>query len=83
MSVTILNTIKYAGYTQNEKEMFEAHRDATIEMFKYPRNSDIIDSELIEMAERAAFVFVDKFPDEVKNPPPRIIYYTGIEGGQI
>lgn len=69
MDYDVINTVKYLEYTPNEKALFEAHRDATIEMFKLP-NTEVVDQELIEMAERGAFVFVDKFPEEVKNPPP-------------
>lgn len=68
MSIQILNIEKYASYTQNEKEMFEAYRDSMILLF--PVYSAGYDDEVIELVENAAFIFVDKFPELVKNPPP-------------
>lgn len=65
----IYDTLRYAKYEPVEQELFEAQRNSLIEFLRDVDEVEI-DQDLVRMAERASFVFVDTFPKDIKFPPP-------------
>lgn len=69
IEIKIRDNKKYSEYSQTEKEIFEAYRDSMLMIFPTNEDGKSFPDETIDVVEKTAFVFVDKFPEKVKNPP--------------
>lgn len=69
INIKISDTKNFTKLNVIEKGLFEAFRDSILLIFPTEDDNKSFSDETILYCEKSAFEFVDKLPDEIRNPP--------------